>query len=204
MRSPKLIGQKIVDICKSLHADGVDYHVVSPTHHGEAGVTELNKTLRSALNPNRANLRTVRVGNDEIRVGDKILITKNDYDLEVYNGDVGRIEQINSVSVLVTIKGAKMSIIEVPIERVGSLIRLSYATTVHKAQGQEYHTVIVPLTTTHSRLLLKRSLIYTAVTRAKVKVILVGDKAAMDVAVSNNEDHAKYSRLSPRMEALLP
>jgi len=192
------IVSRIVDICRELNEEGVDYHVISPTHHGDAGVTSLNRELRSALNPN-VGLRSVRVGDDEIRMGDKVMVTKNDYELMVFNGDIGTVDQITSTSVMLLLKDATNTLVEIPIKRVGGLLRLAYATTVHKAQGQEYDTVVMPLSLSHGQMLLKRPLVYTAVTRAKKKVILVGDPTAMSVAIRNRDEYGRYSRLAQRL-----
>lgn len=175
----------ILERCRELQLDGVDFHVMSPTHHGVLGVTNLNRELRAVLNPNALGHRSVKVGNDEVRIGDRVMFTKNDYELEVFNGDVGVVHHISSSDVEVIIKGAKNQIVSLPIERVGSLLRLAYATTVHKAQGQEYHTILMPMSLDHGANLLQRSLLYTAITRAKEKVYLVGERDAVAVCVSN-------------------
>ena len=197
--SSKRIQEEVVRICKELHDEGTDFHVISPTHHGDAGVTALNKALRPVLNPNLTHLKSLRVGDDEIRVNDKIMITQNDYELEVFNGDIGHIVQINSVSVVLQVKGSINTLVEIPTDRVRSLVRLSYATTVHKSQGQEYHTVVIPMTRSHGHFLLKRSLVYTGITRAKVRVILVGDPSALDLAIRNKDENGKLSRLKYRL-----
>ncbi len=175
----------ILEKCRELQIDGAEFHVMSPTHHGVLGVTNLNREIRAVLNPNALGHRAVKVGNDEVRVGDRVMFTKNDYDLEVFNGDVGVVHHISGSAVEVLIKGGNNQLISLPIERVGSLLRLAYATTVHKAQGQEYHTIIMPMSCDHGSNLLQRSLIYTAVTRAKEKVYLVGERDAVAIAVSN-------------------
>ena len=191
----------IVEICEGLTKEGVEYHVISPTHHGDVGVTSLNRELRSALNPN-VGLLSVRVGDDEIRMGDKVMVTKNDYELMVFNGDIGVVDHISSTSVMVLLKDSTNTVVEIPIKRVAGLLRLAYATTVHKAQGQEYDTVIMPLSLSHGQMLLKRPLVYTAVTRAKRRVILVGDPTAMNVAVRNRDEYGRYSRLALRIKEL--
>ena len=175
----------ILEKCKELHLEGIDFHVMSPTHHGVLGVTNLNRELRSVLNPNALGLRAMKVGNDEVRVGDRVMFTKNDYDLEVFNGDVGVVHHVSGSDLEVIIKGNKSQIVSIPSERVGKLLRLAYATTVHKAQGQEYNTIIMPMSLDHGSNLLQRSLLYTAVTRAKEKVYLVGEKEAVAISVSN-------------------
>lgn len=191
----------ILDRCKELQIEGVDFHVMSPTHHGLLGVTSLNRELRAVLNPNTMSQRSIRVGKDEIRVGDRVMMTKNDYELEVFNGDIGVVHHISSSDVEVIIKGAKNQLVSLPVERVGSILRLAYATTVHKAQGQEYNTILMPMSLDHGANLLQRSLVYTAVTRAKEKVYLVGEREALVVAVSNNTTNHMMCGLGRRFRA---
>ena len=191
---------EIVNRCKELHLDNVDFHVVSPTHHGKVGVTNLNRELRSALNPDIGGA-SIRVGDDSIRVDDRVMITRNEYDLNVYNGDIGRIRSIDKTSVSVLIKGVKDQIVDIPTDQVGKLLRLAYATTVHKSQGLEYETIVMPMTTEHSSNLLQRSLLYTAVTRAKDKAILIGDKDAVAICVGNASSGLRYSRLRYRFNS---
>jgi exodeoxyribonuclease V alpha subunit len=188
---------EIIGRCKDLHLDQVDFHVVSPTHHGKVGVTNLNRELRSALNPDIGGA-SIRMGDDSIRVDDRVMITKNEYDLNVYNGDIGRIRSIDKTSVSVLIKGVKDQIVDIPVDAVSKLLRLAYATTVHKSQGLEYDTIIMPMTTEHSSNLLQRSLLYTAVTRAKDKAVLIGDKDAVAICVGNASSGLRYSRLRYR------
>jgi len=175
----------ILEKCRELQLDGVDFHVMSPTHHGVLGVTNLNRELRAVLNPNALGHRSVRVGNDEVRVGDRVMFTKNDYELEVFNGDVGAVHHISGSDVEIIIKGSKSQLVSIPLERVASLLRLAYATTVHKAQGQEYRVILMPMSLDHNSNLLQRSLLYTGVTRAKERVFLVGEREAVAVCVSN-------------------
>lgn len=188
---------EIINRSKELHLDEVDFHVVSPTHHGKVGVTNLNRELRSALNPNIGGA-SIRMGEDSIRVGDRVMITKNEYDLNVFNGDIGRIRSIDKTSVSVVIKGVRDQIVDIPVDAVSKLLRLAYATTVHKSQGLEYETIVMPMTTEHSSNLLQRSLLYTAVTRAKDKAILIGDKDAVAICVGNASSGLRYSRLRYR------
>jgi exodeoxyribonuclease V alpha subunit len=194
----------IVEKCKELQMEGIDFHVMSPTHHGVVGVTSLNRELRAALNANLLNQKSVRVGDDEVRVGDRIMMTKNDYELEVFNGDVGVVHFISNTSVEVIIKGVKNQLVALPMDRVSSLLRLAYATTVHKAQGQEYNTIIMPMCMDFGVNLLQRSLLYTAITRAKEKVYLVGDREAMAVSVSNISSSKMMCGLKSRLMSKSP
>jgi exodeoxyribonuclease V alpha subunit len=193
------IVETVVKLCRDLTFDEENFHVISPTHHGDAGVTNLNRELRTALNPNRG-LASVKVGMDEIRVNDKVMVTQNHYDLGVYNGDIGRVDKISKDSLYLILNGTGLNTrVEIPTKEA-RLLRLAYATTVHKSQGQEYDTVIIPMTKRHGNLLLKRSLIYTAVTRAKKNVILIGDQEAIGRAIRNVEEYGEFSRLSERLK----
>lgn len=196
--------ETLVETCKELHLEDKEFHVVSPTHHGKVGVTNLNRELRSALNPTYSwgSDREVKAGKESIRVGDRIMITRNEYDLGVYNGDVGRVEAINKGSVDVVIKGVKDQRITLPMDAVGKLLRLAYATTVHKSQGLEYDVIVMPMSVDHPPALLQRSLLYTAITRAKEKVILIGDREAVAICVSNVKHNDKFSRLKYRFEKI--
>lgn len=193
------IMSNMLEITSRLNSDGVDFHVISPTHHGEVGVTNLNKSLRVVLNPSHG-LRSVKIGRDEIRVGDKVMITKNDYDLGVFNGDLGLINAIHSKTIEIIIKGSKNQLLEIPISTVGKLLRLAYATTVHKSQGQEYDVIVMPMSRNHSSKLLKRSLVYTAITRAKKEVYLVGSKSSFISSIMNQNNDSKNSLLENRLK----
>jgi exodeoxyribonuclease V alpha subunit len=188
----------LVSVCKDLQMDEVDFHVMSPTHHGKVGVTNLNRELRGALNPSIEGERSIRLGNDTIRVNDRVMITRNEYDLNVFNGDIGRIISIDPESVDVRLSGVKDQVVSIPKDAISKLLRLAYATTVHKSQGLEYDTIVMPMTSEHSSILLQRSLLYTAVTRASGKVILIGDRDAVAICVGNASSGIRYSRLSER------
>jgi len=191
----------IIKLCRDFHLDDIDFHVISPTHHGLLGVTNLNKELRSVLNPDIGGMR-LKMGKDTLREGDRVMITKNEYDLGVYNGDVGRICGINKVSVDILIKGVQDQIVSIPREKVSKILRLAYATTVHKSQGLEYELIVMPLVSSCSVNLLQRSLLYTAVTRAKDKVYLVGDNGALATCVYNEKRNHGFSGLSKRFKSM--
>ena len=188
----------LLEECKKLKYDEVDFHVMSPTHHGKVGVTNLNKELRAVLNPD-IGARSIRIGNDNIREGDRVMITRNEYDLGVYNGDIGIIKKIDKVSVQVLFKGSKDQLLDIPRDQIKRLLRLAYATTVHKSQGLEYDTIIMPMSGGFSNKLLQRSLLYTAITRAKNKVILVGETECMALCVMNSSQSKKLSLLGKRL-----
>lgn len=193
--------ETIIKLCRDFHLDDIDFHVISPTHHGLLGVTNLNKELRSVLNPDIGGMR-MNLGKDTLREGDRVMVTKNEYDLGVYNGDVGRICGISKVSVDILIKGVQDQIVSIPRDQVSKILRLAYATTVHKSQGLEYELIIMPLVSSCSVNLLQRSLLYTAVTRAKDKVYLVGDTGALATCVYNEKRNHGFSGLSKRFKSM--
>ena len=196
---------KLLGICKELKLEGIDFHVMSPTHHGTLGVTNLNRELRYVLNPQSGSKQAVKVGGDEIREGDRVMITQNDYELDVFNGDIGYIHHISKESVEVILKGVKKEIlVSIPRKRVSQILRLAYATTVHKAQGQEYNTIIMPMVMDHGTNLLQRSLFYTAITRATDKVYILGEKDSIFVAVNNNSSSDMLCGLKNRVKYDIP
>ena len=121
---------------------------------------------------------------------------KNNYEKEIYNGDVGLIKHINvkDGEMVVVIDGEEVTFFKDELDE----LQLAYATTIHKSQGSEYDTVIVPLTKQH-RVMLQRNLIYTAVTRAKKKVILIGDEGALRYAIRNERINSRFSKLKDRI-----
>jgi exodeoxyribonuclease V alpha subunit len=191
----------ITTMCRDFFLDEVDFHVMSPTHHGEVGVTNLNRTLRSALNPDIGGA-CIKIGKDTLREGDRVMITKNDYDLEVFNGDIGRICHIDKSHVEVSIKGVRDELVAIPRDKIGRVLRLAYATTVHKSQGLEYEVILMPLSSACNSNLLQRSLLYTAVTRAKTKVFLIGDVGALATCVLNNRQDRGFASLKNRLARL--
>ena len=180
-------------ICKisdKLYSRRENFQILSPRHAGTVGVTSLNTRLRDLLNPKVSGLQEVRVGQDTMREGDRIMVIKNNYKLKVYNGDVGKISRINIKlkEVEVKIHGVTPIFITFSFKEVPVYLRLAYACTVHKAQGLEYEYIVMPIVESFGRQL-QRNLLYTAITRASKKVILVGTKTALSKAIANdNED----------------
>ncbi|GAB4214895.1 MAG: ATP-dependent RecD-like DNA helicase [Roseiflexaceae bacterium] len=174
-----------------------DIQVLSPTHRGQAGVASLNGLLQQALNPPRQNLVEHRLGATIFRVGDRVLQLRNNYDLEVYNGDIGEVLVIDPVEQLLTVGYDGEREVAYDFGLLDELT-LAYAISVHKSQGAEYPCVVIPLLTQHYTLL-QRNLLYTAVTRAKQLVVLVGDKRAIAIAVNNNRVEQRYTGLARRL-----
>jgi exodeoxyribonuclease V alpha subunit len=198
---------KVVQIAERLYDKRLNFQVLSPRHAGDAGVTSLNQRLRLALNPAAPGLREMKLAGDVVREGDRIMVVKNNYELGTYNGDVGKVSSIDT----------KEKKIEIKIHEGGSLpprkvtysfsdasksLRLAYAQTVHKSQGQEYDVIVIPVLPQFGRQL-QRNLFYTAITRAKQKVFVVGTIQAVRKAVQNNKAQARNTLLDVRLRNLL-
>jgi len=195
-------------ICKvaaKLYKRRANFQILSPRHAGTAGVTNLNTKLRELLNPQEPGKLEVRLGKDTFRVGDRMMVTKNNYKYKIFNGDVGKIDRIHRRQKEMDIKifGATDRILQIPFSEVPRLIRLAYACTVHKAQGLEYDVILMPVLGTF-RHQLQRNLFYTAITRAKVKVILVGERSALGRAVANDKEDQRNTLFRQRLENLIP
>ncbi len=167
-----------------------DVQVLCPMNRGSAGTHALNASLQQALNPG-AQPRLERFGST-FSPGDRVMQIENDYDKEVYNGDLGRVRTIDTVreEVLVDFDGRVVSYAFGELDQVV----LAYATTIHKSQGSEYPAVVVPLTTQHYTML-QRRLVYTAVTRGKKLVVVVGQKKALAIAVRGGATLRRWSKL---------
>lgn len=176
-----------------------DIQVLTPTHRGPAGVANLNVLLQATLNPADEQRPEQRFGATVFRAGDRVLQLRNNYDLEVYNGDIGEIVAIDPVEQLLTVRYDDARDVAYDFGLLDELT-LAYAISVHKAQGAEYPCVVIPLLTQHYTLL-QRNLLYTAVTRAKQLVVLLGDRRAIAIAVKNNRVAARYTGLARRLKA---
>jgi exodeoxyribonuclease V alpha subunit len=167
-------------------------------NRGSLGIRELNTRLQEELNPVRREEPVVEKFGSQFRVRDKVMQTENDYDKEVFNGDIGQIVKIDPVEREVMVRFDQR---EVKYE-FGELdeLALAYAITVHKSQGSEFPCVVIPLATQHF-LLLQRNLVYTAVTRGKRLVVLVGQQKALAMAVRNNRTEQRFTGLLARLMA---
>lgn len=193
----------IVGIAKKLYDKRLNFQVLSPRHAGDAGVTELNQRLRLALNPSVAGLLEMKLGGDVVREGDRIMVVKNNYSLGVYNGDVGKVSRIDRRAKQIEVKifqgpGQPSQIVIYNFGDAAKALRMAYAQTVHKSQGQEYDIIVLPVLPAFGRQL-QRNLFYTAITRAKQKVILVGEQSAVEKAVQNNKAEERNTFLDIRL-----
>tara|TARA_Y100000310_G_scaffold344844_3_gene459951 strand:- start:1034 stop:3367 length:2334 start_codon:yes stop_codon:yes gene_type:complete len=194
----------VVDIAKGLYERRANFQVLSPRHGGLVGVTALNQKIRAALNPAAPGLAEIRLPGGTIREDDRSMVVRNDYELNIYNGDVGKIVRIDRRSKTIEMRihdiaGKRPRHIQFPVKDAGKLIRLAYAQTVHKAQGQEYEVIVMPVLASFGRQL-QRNLFYTGITRATRKVILVGQPSAIDRAVANNVAEHRNTHLASRIQ----
>ena len=192
----------IKKVTRRLYDTRSNFQVLSPRHGGVAGVTNLNSELRDMINPPSAGSREIRIASGHVREGDRVMVVQNDYDLGVYNGDVGKVTGIDlgRKRIEVKIHGPRPYRISTDIKTAARLLRLAYAQTVHKSQGQEYDVIVLPVLESFG-FQLQRNLFYTAVTRAKSKVVLVGQESAMLKAIANDKQAFRYTALSERIAA---
>jgi exodeoxyribonuclease V alpha subunit len=174
-----------------------DIQVLSPMYNGGLGVTNLNYLLQAALNPPGHHKPERRLAGRLFRVGDKVMQTVNNYDKDVYNGDIGRIVGLDPVQQTMTVNIDGAPVVYDFLE-ADELIH-AYAISVHKSQGAEYPCVVLPVMTQHY-LMLQRNLLYTAVTRAKKLVILVGTRKALNIAIKNNKVSERHTALDWRLK----
>ena len=192
------ITQKILDLCtKDLPHEGFDVlkdvQVLSPMHRFLCGVENLNLMLQERLNPKK-NQDELKYSSQTFRVGDKVMHIRNNYQKNVFNGDIGFIQDINNEKLTVDYFD---HIVTYEKNELNELT-LAYASSVHKSQGSEYKVVIIPLSTSHY-IMLQRNLLYTAITRAKQKVIIIGSKKALMTAVQSNRTQKRYTLLAERL-----
>ena len=173
-----------------------DIQVLTPMHRGVVGAGNLNLALQNRLNQNTQGIER---GNRTFRLGDKVMQIKNNYDKEVFNGDMGRIVRLEPETreVIISFEGRELPYDFMDLDEV----ILAYAVSVHKSQGSEYPAVIIPILIQHY-MLLQRNLIYTAVTRGKKLVILVGTRKALAIGIRNDKTLKRYTLLEKRLQAI--
>lgn len=191
----------IVNLCCSGISEKFNFdpfrhiQVISPFYKGPAGVERLNSILQKRLNPEGVSLSQ---GNMVFRTGDKVMQLKNNYEKEVFNGDIGIIAHMDSKkkTIQVTFSDRNVTYQEGDINQ----LTLAYAVSVHKSQGSEYPVVVMPVIISHY-LMLQRNLLYTALTRAKKLAVFIGEKRALAIAVRNNKVARRYTKLAERLTA---
>jgi exodeoxyribonuclease V alpha subunit len=175
-----------------------DVQVLSPMNRGSLGIRELNVRLQAELNPVRPGEPFLEKFGWQFRPRDKVIQTENDYDKEVFNGDIGQIMRIDPEERVVAVRFDSREV----MYEFGELdeLALAYAITIHKSQGSEFPAVVIPLATQHY-MMLQRNLVYTAVTRGKQLVVIVGQRKALSLAVKNNRTEQRFSGLLARLRA---
>lgn len=174
--------------------DPVDeVQVLTPMHRGAVGAGHMNSLLQEALNPNGLE---VRRGERAFRLRDKVMQVRNNYEKDVFNGDMGRISHLDPRERVLSVN-FDGRVVPYDFDELDELAP-AYAISIHKSQGSEYPAVVIPIMMQHY-VLLQRNLVYTGVTRGKKLVILVGEPRALHMAVKNNKTRRRYTRLADRL-----
>ena len=168
-----------------------DVQVLTPMHKGPLGSRALNEVLQSLLNPNGKELRR---GQKRIREGDRVLQVRNDYDNDIFNGDTGVVSGVEGEALTIDFDGREVVLVGEQLDQV----ELAYAISIHKSQGSEYRAVVVALSTGH-HVMLRRNLVYTAVTRAKEFCAIVGSRRALGTAIRHSGGDRRWTGLQQRL-----
>ena len=201
---PTAVLERIVTMVKDripakFHLDPFrDVQVLSPMNKSELGVHNLNAVLQAALNPQQDRNQEVARFGVTFRRGDKVIQTQNNYQREVFNGDIGRITDVDAVNQALSVDFDGRDV-EYDFGDLDEL-QLAYCTSIHKSQGSEYPAVIIPVHTQHY-VMLQRNLLYTGITRGRKLVVLVGSKKALWIAVNKTDQARRYSLLHWRLQA---
>jgi len=204
-----LVVDEICKLASKLKISNKNFQVIAPKYDGELGVNALNNALRQVLNPasDYKSNAFVKIGDSGIYEGDRVMVVKNDYQRGVFNGDVGKVVRISlrddAVDVKVfgvldtesTVTRYVDKVMTYKVEEARQMLKVAYACTAHKVQGQEFDYVIMPMNSQYGVMLYK-NLVYTAITRAKQKVFVFGDPASFTRAIMNERDVARNSDLA--------
>ena len=201
----KIFEDRVLQTIKKLVAENIpqrfnfdpvnDIQVLSPMHSGSVGTRRLNAELQKILNKGKG--ASVQRLERVYKEGDKVMQIKNNYDKDVYNGDIGTITKIDGDESRLYVK-MDTGTVSYEFSELEELVN-AYAVSIHKSQGSEYPAVVIPLLTQHY-VLLQRNLLYTAITRGKKLVVIVGQKKAMRIAVENDKTRTRYTRLTARLK----
>ncbi|NLJ49200.1 MAG: ATP-dependent RecD-like DNA helicase [Candidatus Atribacteria bacterium] len=198
---PEKALQIILDLCCHRIPKTFGFHplehiqVLSPMHRGLVGAANLNIELQKSLNP--SSKTEINRGGNCFRIGDKVMQIRNNYNKDIYNGDIGKIIKIDREIQEITINFDGKEV-NYEFSELDEIV-LSYAISIHKSQGSEYPAIVIPLLTQHY-MMLQRNLLYTAITRGKKLVVLVGNKKAIAIAVRNNQPLKRYTQLKTRLQ----
>lgn len=171
-----------------------DVQVLTPMHRGTLGAANLNRALQEALNG--GDRPCIERGSSRFKVGDKVMQTRNDYEKDIYNGDIGIITRVDPEAGLlwISVDGREIAYEAAELDE----LTLAYAISIHKSQGSEYPAVVIPIHTQHY-VMLQRNLLYTAITRGKELVVIVGTKKALAIAAHNDDTKRRYTHLAARV-----
>jgi len=199
VEEPEKVLHRIISLCKERiparfgFKTLTDIQVLTPMHKGTVGASNLNAELQRELNPSKDEI--ARAGRT-FKMGDKVMQIRNNYDKDVYNGDIGRIAVIDREDQEATVN-FDGRLVAYDFSELDELV-LAYATSIHKAQGSEYPVVVMPILVQHF-ILLQRNLLYTGITRGKKLVIIIGTKKALAIAIRNNQPQMRYTLLKQRL-----
>lgn len=193
-------GMDVVEMTKNLYIDTIkkyknsdDIQILIPMKIGELGTIRMNEIIQEAINPAANHKSEVKIKDRTFREGDKVIHTINNYDIEVFNGDIGRIEYIDPVSGISDIKFGEDRVVR--YKKVDMLeLELAYAITIHKSQGSEFECVIIPIMPQYSRMLY-RNLLYTGLTRAKKLAVFIGKRRSFNQAIDNIDPRTRQTSL---------
>jgi exodeoxyribonuclease V alpha subunit len=189
MTDESLMVDLIVQMAARLKARDANFQVLTAKYEGVVGVNNLNDRLRESLNPSVGQPEW-KAGAFHVRVGDRLMVVKNNYKLSVYNGDIGKLTEISRDNLMVRIHGVGSgsvdTMVAVPRGMAPEILKLAYAVTTHRSQGSEFDTVILPVVKSQGRML-QRNLFYTAITRAKKKCWVLGDPFSVYKAIGNDK-----------------
>ncbi len=201
-------GLSALDIVKKLYQEWIpkyygncEIQILSPMTRGSLGTISLNKVIQETSNPFTEGKRQLKVGDRIFRVGDRVIHRRNNYDLGVFNGDIGVIKDIDNVDLTCVVSFYPDNRLVNYKQNDIMELDLAYAITIHKSQGSEFEVVIIPVLTQHFKMLF-RNLIYTGITRAKKLAIFVGSRKALSMAVKNNDISQRQTALKELLKAV--
>jgi exodeoxyribonuclease V alpha subunit len=176
-----------------------EIQVLSPVHRGPAGVGLLNERLQARLNPPAPHKPELQAAGRHFRLGDRLLVTRNDYERQVFNGDLGTVQAVDAGGGALTVRLDDGRLVVFPLHDLDELA-LAYALSIHKAQGSEFRAIVLPMLTSHY-VMLARNLLYTGLTRARELAVIVGQPRALAIAAANDRVARRYGLLADRLVA---
>jgi len=200
-RAADLVIRAVTREVPRLGIASADIQVITPMHRGPLGVAELNRRLQEALNPAAPHRAELRSGDLTLREGDRVLQVVNNYDKEVFNGEIGRITRVDADEryVIVAFEDQDVGYDQQDLDQ----LQLAYAMTVHKSQGSEYRCAVIVMHSAHY-VMLRRNLLYTALTRAEELAVIIGNSQGVMRAAGNAEEQRRYTRLAERLRKEAP